>query len=146
MRVERGAERPAFRSPSWRAFFTCSDPVISHCLFFLVVDQLGLGATDDASHRWRESGTDEGARKITIPSPTIASASGTSMAVLGGRTFWARTRTAITDIQVTLMKPSATSITISPMLEPTQQNPNWSPERTLSRQSRRKCPLSGVNS
>ena len=65
-------------------------------------------------------GTEEGARRIAIPSPTIASASGKSMAVLGGRTFWARTRTVITDIQMTLMKPSATSITISPMLEPTQ--------------------------
>src|SRR5229473_386849 len=65
-------------------------------------------------------GTDEGAMMIRIPSPTIASASGTSMAAFAGRSFWARTRTAIPDIQVTLMTPSATSISISPMLEPTQ--------------------------
>ncbi len=34
---------------------------------------------------------------IRIPSPTIASASGTSTAAFAGRSFWARTRTAITD-------------------------------------------------
>ena len=51
-------------------------------------------------------GTDEGAMKTTIPSPPIASASGTSMAAFGGRSFCARTRTAITDVQVTLMRPS----------------------------------------
>jgi len=42
------------------------------------------------------------------------------MAAFAGRSFWARTRTAITAIQVTLMTLSATSISISPMLEPTQ--------------------------
>ena len=51
-----------------------------------------------------------------------------------------------TDIQVTLMTPSATSMAISPTLEPAQQSPNWNPERTLSRQRRRKYRLSGVNS
>src|SRR6266516_6389794 len=91
-------------------------------------------------------GTDEGARMIQIPSPVIASASGTSMAALAGRSFWARTRTAITDIQVMLMTPSATSISISPMLEPAQHSPNSHPEPTLARQRRRKCRLSGVNS
>jgi hypothetical protein len=60
--------------------------------------------------------------------------------------FWARTMTAITAIQVTLMTPSASRISISPMLEPAQQSPNWNPERTLSRQRRRKCRLSGVSS
>jgi hypothetical protein len=40
---------------------------------------------------------------IRIPSPTIASASGTSMAAFAGRSFCARTRTAITAIHVTLM-------------------------------------------
>jgi hypothetical protein len=69
---------------------------------------------------------------IRIPSPTIASASGISMAALAGRSFWARTRTAITDIHVTLMTPSATCIGISPMLEPTQYRPNSNPERTFS--------------
>jgi len=53
---------------------------------------------------------------------------------------------AITDIQVTLMTPSATSMAISPMLDPAQHSPNPSPERTFSRQRRRKCRLSGVNS
>src|SRR5215472_13680041 len=51
-------------------------------------------------------GTDEGVMKTTIPSPAIASASGTSMAAFGGRSFCARTRTAITDVQVTFMRPS----------------------------------------
>jgi hypothetical protein len=83
---------------------------------------------------------------IRIPSPAIASASGRSMAAFAGSSFWPRTRTAITHIQVTLMTLSATHIAISPMLEPTQQSPKANPERTLSRQRRRKCCLSGVNS
>src|SRR5258708_4224300 len=91
-------------------------------------------------------GTDEGAIAIRIPSPMIASASGTSMAALAGRSFWARTRTVIADIQVTLMTLSATSISISPMLEPTQYSPSSNPEPTLSRQRRGKCCLSGVSS
>jgi len=53
---------------------------------------------------------------------------------------------AVTDIQVTLMTPSATSMAISPMLEATQQSPKRNPERRLSRQRRRKCRLSGVSS
>src|SRR5216683_6796248 len=65
-------------------------------------------------------GTDAGAMRIRIPSATIASASGTSMAAFVGRSFWTSTRTAMTPIQRTLMTPSATSITISPILEPTQ--------------------------
>src|SRR5258708_10510511 len=69
-------------------------------------------------------GTDAGAMRIRIPSTTIASASGTSMAALVGSSFWASTRAAITPIQVTLMTPSATSIAISPILEPTQYSPN----------------------
>src|SRR4029077_1654740 len=91
-------------------------------------------------------GTDEGARTIQAPNAAIASASGTSTAALAGRSFWARTSTAITDIQTMLMTPSATSIAISPMLEPTQQSPNPNPDRALSRQRRRKRRLSGVNS
>ena len=54
--------------------------------------------------------------------------------------------TAITDIHAILMTPSATSISISAMLEPTQQSPYPKPEWTLSRQRRRKCRLSGVSS
>ena len=92
------------------------------------------------------SGTDEGVMTIRIPSPTIARASGTSMAALAGRGFWARTRTAITDIHVTLMTPGDTCISINPMLEPPQYSPNSNPGRTFSQQRRRKTCLSGVNS
>src|SRR6266852_4007344 len=63
-------------------------------------------------------GTDEGAMTIRSPSPTMASATGTSMAAFAGRSFWATTRAAITNMKVTLMTLSATSITISPMLVP----------------------------
>jgi len=45
-----------------------------------------------------------------------------------------------------LMTPSATSIAISPMLDPAQHSPNWNPARTLSRQRRRKCRLTDVSS
>jgi hypothetical protein len=83
---------------------------------------------------------------IRIPSPTIASPTGTSMVALGGRSFWARTMMAITDIQMTPMTPSATNISISPMLEPTHESPNWNPECMPSRQCRRKYRLSGVSS
>src|SRR5712691_7081947 len=61
-------------------------------------------------------GTDDGAMTIRIPKPTIASPSGTSMAAFAGSTFWARMRTASTDIHVTLMTLSAINISISPML------------------------------
>ena len=47
------------------------------------------------------------------------------------------------------LKPAqitATNISISPMLEPTQWSPNSNPEWTFSRQRRRKSCLSGVNS
>ncbi len=91
-------------------------------------------------------GTADGAITIRIPSPVIASASGTSRAALAGSSFWAVARTAITAIQVMLMTPSATSIAISPMLEPTQQTPNASPEPAPSRQARRKRRLGGVRS
>src|SRR5262245_22444361 len=57
-----------------------------------------------------------------------------------------RTRTAISDIQTMLMTPTATRMSINPMLEPTQQSPNSNPERTLSWQRRRKYRLSGVSS
>src|SRR6266545_2001265 len=91
-------------------------------------------------------GTDAGARMIQIPSPRIATATGTSIAALAGSSFWARTTAAMIDIQTRLMTPSATSISISPMLEPTQQRPNPSPERMLSRQRWRKRRLSSVSS
>ena len=54
--------------------------------------------------------------------------------------------TAITAIQVTLMTPSATIITIRLMLEPAQQSPNLMPELEpgLSQHWRRKRRLSGV--
>ena len=82
-----------------------------------------MADTDGGSHRGISPGTDEGAITIRIPRPTIASASGTSMAAFAGRSFWARPITAITDIQVMLMTLSATSTSISPMLEPTQYEP-----------------------
>ena len=81
-----------------------------------------------------------------MPSPTIASASGTSMVALAGRIFWATTTMAMTAIQVTLMTPSTTSIAISPALEPTQSSPNTNPERAFSWHCRRKCRLMGVSS
>ena len=83
---------------------------------------------------------------IQMPSPVIASASGTSMAGLAGSSFWARITTVITDIQLMLMTPTATHVAISPMLDPAQQSPNPSPELRRSRQRRRKCCLSGVSS
>lgn len=76
---------------------------------------------------------------IRTPSPVIASASGTSMADLAGRTFYAATMTAITHIQVMLKTPSVTIIAISPMLDPTQHNPNPKPRLASSRQRRRNC-------
>src|SRR5207237_8885880 len=78
-------------------------------------------------------GIAEGSRRIRIPSPTIASANGTSMTALAGMSFWARMMTAITDIQMMLIAPSATSIAINPMLEPAQQTPNSNPDRTNPR-------------
>ena len=53
-----------------------------------------------------------------IPIATIAVATGTSTATLGGRSFWASTSPVVTAIQVTLITPSATIISIRPMLEP----------------------------
>jgi hypothetical protein len=64
---------------------------------------------------------------IRTPNATIASASGTSRAALGGRSFWAVSRAAIPAIQPTLIAPSTTSIAISPALEPTQHSPNPKP-------------------
>src|SRR5260370_33539325 len=49
-------------------------------------------------------------------------------------------------IQVMLINPSASRTSISPLLERTQESPKCSPDRTRSRQSRRKWPLSGVSS
>jgi hypothetical protein len=77
-----------------------------------------------------------------MPKPTIASANGKSIAARGGSSFWARSRTATTAIQATLITPSANSITINPMLEPTQKSPKRRPERRFSRQRRRQSRLS----
>jgi DNA-binding transcriptional ArsR family regulator len=76
----------------------------------------------------------------------MTSASGRSIVRLCASSFWAITTTAITDIQVTLITPSTTMTAIRPALEPTQQNPNPSPESSRSRQLWRKCRLSGVSS
>jgi hypothetical protein len=66
------------------------------------------------------TGTDERASTIRIPSPTIARASGTSTAGIGGASFWATMTTVTTAIQEALMGPSATNTSIMPMLERTQ--------------------------
>src|SRR5439155_17203797 len=58
--------------------------------------------------------------RTSIPTATIANATGTSTEARSGSSFWATTRTATTAIHATLMTPSATSITIRPTLEPTQ--------------------------
>ena len=84
--------------------------------------------------------------RIRTPNATIASASGTSTAAFAGSSFWPMARMAITAIQMTFMTLSATSITISPALEPTQYSPKENPERTLYRQRLRKCRLTGVSS
>ena len=68
------------------------------------------------------------------------------MAALAGSSFWAQATTATTAIQTRLITSSATSIAISPMLEPTQHSPYPSPESAFSRQRRRKCRLTGVSS
>ena len=75
-----------------------------------------------------------------------AATTGTSVAALAGSSFSARTTAAMIDVQARLMTPSAASISISPMLEPTQQRPNPNPERMFSRQRWRKRRLSGVSS
>src|SRR5258708_33287515 len=115
--------------PGRQPLFTGSGLVIGHCVSpFCGYNRLAWPAPPMTADIGGVSpGTDEGAMTIRIPSPTIASASGTSMAPFVGRSFWARTRPAITDIQATLMTPSATSISISPMLEPTQYSPNSNP-------------------
>ncbi len=81
-----------------------------------------------------------------MPSPTIASASGTSIVALAGRIFWPTTTTAMTAIQVMLMTPSTTGIAINPALEPTQSSPNTNPERAFLWHCRRKRRLMGVSS
>jgi hypothetical protein len=68
------------------------------------------------------------------------------MAARGGRSFWASTMAPTTAIQMTLIGPRATSTSISPTLEPTQNIPKRNPERTLSRQRRRQARFSGVSS
>src|SRR5215831_3154344 len=125
--------------------FTSAIP--NDCCFLVATNGLSWPASPVTSHIGGTSpGTDDGARTIQMPIPAIASASGTSTAALAGSSFWPRTRTAITAIQVTLMTPTATSMAISPMLDPAQHSPNANPERTLLRQRSRKCRLSGVNS
>src|SRR5579859_3701227 len=56
-------------------------------------------------------GTDDGATITAIPRAVMAIATGTSMAALGGKSFWTSTAPAVTAIQVTLMTPSATTRT-----------------------------------
>src|SRR5436189_31927 len=86
----------------------------------LLSEELGEGAAYAVAMDGVMPGTNPGAAMMRIPSATIARASGTSMAALAGSSFCANTRAAMTSIQVTFITPSATSITIIPMLEPTQ--------------------------
>src|SRR6202165_1205115 len=79
--------------------------------------------------------------RIRVPSPTIASATGKSMAAFAGRSFWAKTRTATTDIHEMLMALTATSTSMSAILEPRQQSLYSNPEPALARQSLRKVLL-----
>ena len=95
--------------PGCKPLFTCSGLDIGH-RFFLVT-----------SHRWRKSGNRRRRDDDQVAkSDDRQRQRSTSMAAFAGRSFWARTRTAITDIQLTLMTPIATNISIRPMLEPTQ--------------------------
>jgi hypothetical protein len=64
----------------------------------------------------------------------------------GGQGPWVLTKATITAIQPMLITPSATSIAINPMLEPTQHSPNPKPDPAVWRQRRWKCRLSGVSS
>src|SRR5215471_2914217 len=123
--------------PCGKPFYSCSGLVTGHCLSPSCRYIIGGGVSP---------GTCEGAMTITSPSAAIASASGTSMAAFAGSNFWAPVRTAITTIQNRLMTPRATSIAISPTLEPAQHSPNPSPEPASSRQRWRKCRLTGVSS
>src|SRR5690349_4641425 len=143
--------------PGGTPLFTCSGLVTGHCwasfsffpclCFPCRLCCLACPAAPAPAHIGGTSpAADNGARARQMPSPTIASAGGTSTAPLAGRSFWARTSTAITDIQAMFMTLTATSMAISPALEPVQQRPNPNPERAPSRQRWRKCRLSGVSS
>src|SRR5260370_28883121 len=131
--------------PGLNPLFTCSGLVIGHCFFPSCRYNRLVGPAPPMTYDIDNvsPGTDEGAMTTSTPSQTIASATGTSMTALVGKTFWPRTRTATTDIQVTLITLNATSIRISPMLEPTQQSPNSNPAQTLARQRRRNCCMTG---
>src|SRR5262245_44973032 len=121
--------------PGGQPLFTRSCSVVRHSRSPLPCHIVGV-----------RPGIDDGATTTRIPMATIATASGASMNALGGMSFWTSTTAATTPIQARLMTPSATSITINPMLEPTQSIPNSNPDQTLSRQHRRKPRLSGVSS
>src|SRR5450755_964173 len=138
--------------PGRQPLVTCSGLVSGHCSLLIDCWDNSLArpappAPPVMPHIGGVSpGTDAGEMTTTIPRPMIASASGTSSAAFGGSSFWARTTTAITTIQATLMTPSTASTSMSPMLEPTQHSPNCNPDPALSWQRRRKCCLTGVSS
>src|SRR6266511_1786795 len=75
--------------PGRKPLFTCSSLVIGHCFSpSCRYNSLAWPAPPMTSHIGGVSpGTDEGAITIRIPSPTIASASGTSMTAFAGRSF-----------------------------------------------------------
>src|SRR5205814_355508 len=121
--------------PRRKPLLTCSGPIFRHRLLPSYGLDRGMNGGTHRVHIVLRPGAAPGASTTGSPSPTIASASGTSIDVRGGRTFCATTTTPTTDIHATLITPSAINITINPMLEPTQYVPNCKPERTVSRQS-----------
>src|SRR5205823_12551186 len=76
--------------PGCQPLFTCPRLVIGHGSL------LPCRYIDGVS-----PGTTAGAKRIRAPSPTIASATGTSTAGFAGTSFWPRVRTAITAIYAT---------------------------------------------
>ena len=73
--------------PGREPLFACSGLVIGHCFSPSCRYKRRDRATDDVHIGGVSPGIDEGAMMTKMPSPTIASASGTSMAAFAGRSF-----------------------------------------------------------
>src|SRR5207244_10931249 len=109
----------SFTSSFWRAVSHSSRETIGGVFMIL----LHLSLLFVTSHiAGMNPGTDDGATTIRLPRPIIASASGTSTTAFAGSTFWASMRTPTTDIQVTIMTPSAACTRLNPLLDPPQQS------------------------
>src|SRR5881397_901340 len=125
-----------FRSCDWSLF-----------LSFLLLQQVGeVCAADDGCHRWRESGNRRGRDDDQESKSDDGQPQRHIDRSFRGQELLGEDEAAIPAIQLKLMTLRATSISISPMLEPTQQSPNSNPEPTLPPHRRRKCCLSGVSS